>query len=128
MRQTLRIWQGQPDGGTRRRFGALAAVGLLVVVAMLACSGRATPHRESLAAVQAEALTTAAEAGRPVSAKSAVAASTARPQPTTGRAAVALSSRGIATVEQVLAEGLHRAGASPVHLAIRGTPAAGSVR
>ena len=33
-----------------------------------------------------------------------------------------------ATVEDLLEEGLHRAGVSPVHLAIRGTPAAGSVR
>ncbi len=32
------------------------------------------------------------------------------------------------TVEELLEEGLHRAGASPVHLAIRGTPAADSVR
>ena len=32
------------------------------------------------------------------------------------------------TVEQLLERGLHRAGASPVHLAMRGTPAADSVR
>ncbi len=42
--------------------------------------------------------------------------------------AVALSQEEPATVEELLAEGLHRAGASPVHLAIRGTPAADSVR
>ena len=123
----MREWQGQPDAGTRLRYGALAALGLLVVGTMLACSGRAMPHRESLAAVQVESSTTAV-AGRSVPAASAVAPSTARPQPAARRAAVALTSRGIATVEQVLAEGLHRAGASPVHLAIRGTPAAGSVR
>lgn len=42
--------------------------------------------------------------------------------------AVALSQEEPATVEELLAEGLHRAGASPVHLAIHGTPAATSVR
>ena len=35
---------------------------------------------------------------------------------------------GVPTVEELLEEGLHRASASPVHLAIRGTPAAASVR
>ncbi len=42
--------------------------------------------------------------------------------------AVASSIEKPATVEELLADGLHRAGASPVHLAIRGTPAAASVR
>jgi hypothetical protein len=40
----------------------------------------------------------------------------------------ATTSGSAATVEELLAEGLHQADASPVHLAIRGTPAADSVR
>ena len=40
----------------------------------------------------------------------------------------AASTGSVATVEELLEEGLGRAGASPVHLAIRGTPAADSVR
>ena len=45
------------------------------------------------------------------------------------RAGAAAASTGREpTVEELLAEGLGRAGASPVHLAIRGTPAADSVR
>jgi len=38
------------------------------------------------------------------------------------------SSPDAATVEELLKDGLHVIGASPVHLAIRGTPAATSVR
>ena len=41
---------------------------------------------------------------------------------------VALTAGKTATVEQVLEQGFRLAGASPVHLAIRGTPAASSVR
>ena len=43
-------------------------------------------------------------------------------------AAAALTTGVAATVEELLEEGLHRAGSSPVHLAVRGTPAATSVR
>ena len=45
-----------------------------------------------------------------------------------GPAAAALSVGEAATVEELLADGLHLAGSSPVHLTIRGTPAATSVR
>ena len=45
-----------------------------------------------------------------------------------GSAAAAFASDEAATVEDLLADGLHLAGASPAHLAIRGTPAASSVR
>ena len=124
MRQAVRKCQGHPDSNTFCRFGTLAALGLLVVSTMLACSGRATPTRESLAVVQGESSLTSTVAGRPIPAEPAA----ARARSTADRAAVALTSGGIATVEELLAEGLHRAGASPVHLAIRGTPAAGSVR
>ena len=44
------------------------------------------------------------------------------------RVEAAASQGPAATVEELLDEGLHLAGASPVHLAIRGTPAASSVR
>ena len=51
------------------------------------------------------------------------------PSPGAGAPEAAAFSPGeTATVEELLAEGLHRAGASPVHLAIRGTPAADRVR
>ena len=45
-----------------------------------------------------------------------------------GRSGAAVTTGGVATVEELLEEGLHRVGASPVHLAIRGTPAASSAR
>ncbi len=52
------------------------------------------------------------------------------PEPVGGpaRVAAAMSQGPAATVEELLAKGLHLAEASPTHLAIRGTPAAGSVR
>ena len=51
-----------------------------------------------------------------------------RPPEAPGSAAAAFATGETATVEALLADGLHLAGASPVHLAIRGTPAASSVR
>ena len=45
-----------------------------------------------------------------------------------GSPGAAFATGETATVEELLAKGLRRAGASPTHLAIRGTPAAGSVR
>ena len=45
-----------------------------------------------------------------------------------GSRAAASTTGEAPTVEELLEEGLYRAGASPVHLAIRGTPAADSVR
>ncbi len=51
-----------------------------------------------------------------------------RPPEAPGSAAAAFATGETATVEALLADGLHLAGASPVHLAIRGTPTASSVR
>ena len=128
MKQALGKRLGDPDDSTLRRFGALTALGLFVVVTLLGCGGHATPNRESLAVVQAGSSSTAAAAGHPVSAEPSVARPTALARPNGGRAAVAVTDSRIATVEELLAEGLHLAGASPAHLAIRGTPAASSVR
>ena len=65
-----------------------------------------------------------------VAAASGVAGLPGAPQPgTTGAGGEAtVTDSGVPTVEELLEEGLHRAGASPVHLAIRGTPAEASVR
>ena len=155
MRHTLRTWLGQLNGTRRRRLGAMAALGLLMVVACGGCGGRATPHYGSQAevhagipgatptphAASAPASTVPAEpsssppvvhglasGGRrsagPLSSGSGGATSLGAGEST----AAAFSAGEPATVEELLAEGLHRAGASPVHLAIRGTPAATSVR
>ena len=112
----------------------LVALGLLVVVASLGSGGRATANHVSMAEAQGES-SSADAAPRAVSASGftmpadpSVAPSTAQAPPSTGRATAALTSGETTTVEELLDEGLHRAGASPVHLAIRGTPAADSVR
>ena len=85
-------------------------VGLGLVALTLACSASEAPTGES-------SPTSQADAGHAV-------------DPFGGQARVeAAASQGpAATVEELLEEGLHLAGASPVHLAIRGTPAANSVR
>ena len=155
MRQTLRTWLGQLNGTRRRRLGAMAALGLLMVVACGGCGGRATPHYGSQAAVHAgipgatptphaASAPAATVPSEPSSAPpmghgpstgggaSAMAPAASDGGPTVasvaGATAAAFSTGEAATVEELLEEGLHRAGASPVHLAIRGTPAADSVR
>ena len=134
---------------------AWAGLVLLMVVASVGCGGRLTPHAGSQAAVHAEepgATATPHAASAPAatdpSEPSRAAptgqdpftrggASTMAPAASDGGPTVAgvagattaaYSADEPATVEELLEEGLHRAGASPVHLAIRGTPAADSVR
>ena len=155
MRWGLRNWRRRPEGVTLRRFGALAAVGLLVVVVSLGCGGRATPNHEAHATVpveSSEATSTSHVASAPertMPAESSAPPSLAHAPPTDGRTAsvpvasgsgsarlpragesgvAAFSTSEAATVEELLEDGLYGASASPVHLAIRGTPAAGSVR
>ncbi|MDE2898348.1 MAG: cadherin domain-containing protein [Chloroflexota bacterium] len=124
---------------------------MLAIVVSVGCGGRATLTRGSATAGHAEFPSAVVSDAAPPSGRttssdpSAAAAPAPHPAgevaasapsavrgmtaPAGGRSrAVALSSEEPATVEELLAEGLHRAGASPVHLAIRGTPAAGSVR
>ena len=85
-------------------------VGLGLLMLTLGCSAREAPTGES-------SPTSPADAGHAV-------------DPFGGEARVeAAASQGpAATVEELSAEGLHLAGASPVHLAIRDTLAASSVR
>ena len=93
-----------------RRILRVLLVGLGLLVFTIACAGREAPAGEpSPPAV--------ADAGRAVD-----------PLGGPARGAPAASQGPAATVEDILKEGLHLAGASPAHLAIRGTPAAGSVR
>ncbi|MDE2904422.1 MAG: hypothetical protein OXP73_15500, partial [Chloroflexota bacterium] len=124
---------------------------MLAIVVSVGCGGRATLTRGSATAGHAEfpsavVSDAAPPSGRTTSSDPSAAAAPA-PHPAVEVAAsgpsglggmtapaggrsrvVALSPEEPATVEELLAEGLHRAGASRVHLAIRGTPAASSVR
>ena len=85
-------------------------------------TGAATPSR---AAEATPRVATASSDGS--AAASAPAVQTARLQAAQGRGE-ATTSGATATVEDLLEDGLYGAGASPAHLAIRGTPAATSVR
>ena len=110
------------------------ALALLLAAVSLGCGGRATASFMSMAETpvaspSGDAAPHAESAsGLMLPADLSVARPIAHAPPTSDRATAAPTSGGIATVEELLAEGLHRAGASPVHLAIRGTPAASSVR
>ena len=132
-----------------RRLPAL--VMMLGIVASVGCGGRAAPNHGSaatghagLSTAVAPHVTSASGLANPVEA-SAAASPTGGPAvvvaaaessglagataPSGSRSrAVALAIEEPATVEELLEEGLHGAGASPVHLAIRGTPAADSTR
>ena len=85
-------------------------VGLGLTALTVTCAGSETPAAESSPAPLAEAPAVLGPSGGPA------------------RVAAAMSQSPAATVEELLAKGLHLAEASPTHLAIRGTPAAGSVR
>ena len=76
--------------------------------------------RGPLAAVDRLAVAT------PITPASSGATSGAKDDRARGQAAAAIGD--VPTVEELLEDGQHLAGASPVHLAIRGTPAASSVR
>ena len=143
MTRVMRQWQGRPGGDGPRRLLALAGLGLVLVVASLSCGGRATPNHGSSPAVHAEtsaptaAPAAASATGRTVPAGPSAGPPIAQaPPPDSGATlpgsqrttSAAYTTGEAATVEELLKEGLHRAGASPVHLAIRGTPAANSVR
>ena len=133
MRRALRTRQGRPGSGWPGGPLTLVALGLLVVVASLGCGGRAPVSQDSHPTADRLA-SSAAAVSHPASASgSSSAVGPADPlavnaPPTSGHLAVALSSGRVPTVEELLEAGLHRAGASPTHLAIRGTPATSSVR
>ena len=153
MRRAFRVRLGWPEGRKPRSFRASAVLGLLLVAASLGCGGRAGTNHDSHAPVQiessaADASASATSSGTVV-AESSAAPMVARARPTDdgaaaasvasglgsatlpgagGSAAVAFSAGETATVEELLEEGMFRAGASPVHLVIRGTPSADSVR
>ena len=124
----MRPWQGRLNVGRPRRLGALAVLGLLVVAAGMGCVGDETPERPAAtepgvarisSPISREVVSTASSTPQSLGAVKAI----------SGRVGAAAASTGSEpTVEELLAEGLGRAGASPVHLAIRGTPAASSVR
>ncbi len=85
-------------------------VGLGLTALTVPCAGSETPAAESSPAPLAEAPAVLGPSGGPA------------------RVAAAMSQSPAATVEELLAKGLDLAEASPTHLAIRGTPAASSVR
>ncbi|MDE2902932.1 MAG: hypothetical protein OXP73_07865 [Chloroflexota bacterium] len=93
-----------------RRILRVLLVGLGLLAFTVACAGREPPTGEP-------SPTAVADAGHAVD-----------PLGGPARNLAAASQGPAATVEDILNEGLHLAGASPVHLAIRGTPAANSVR
>ena len=78
------------------------------------------PPRPAAAAADHPAIATTADV--------ASAGQTLGPRSARARGEAATSTSTAPTVEEMLEDGLYGAGASPVHLAIRGTPAANSVR
>ena len=128
MRTAWQTWRGRPNGGRIRRLAALAALGLLVVSAGMGCVGNETPERPA-ATEPGVARISSPPAREVISTASSVPQSRSAVEVINGGASAAAAATGTEpTVEELLAEGLGRAGASPVHLAIRGTPAASSVR
>ena len=104
------------------------ALAVLLVAASVGCIGDAMPERPVAAELEGAGASSAA-------AREVVSLSSSGPQgigtaeAIGGRAGEAAAATGREpTVDELLEEGLGRAGASPVHLAIRGTPAADSVR
>lgn len=93
----------------RRVLGVLL-IGLLMAVLTVSCTGSEPSVGASRPTPEADASNAVEPFGGPA------------------RVAAARSQGPAATVEELLAEGLHLAGASPVHLTIRGTLAATSVR
>ncbi len=85
-------------------------VGLGLTALTVTCAGSETPAAESSPMPLAEAPAVLGPSGGPA------------------RVEAAASQGRAATVEELLEKGLHLAEASPAHLAIRGTPAASSVR
>ena len=123
----------------------MLAVVLVALVAGLACSAASAGRQPSPPTAEPLAADTATRADNPglpkapptvTSDMSQVVANTEPPSHGGVRAGDQAAARSEATVtdtaaptvEELLEEGLHRAGASPVHLAIRGAPAAASVR
>ena len=103
------------------------ALAVVLLAASVGCVGNATPDGPAATEPGVAGVgSLAARAG--VSTGSSGAQGIGAAEAIGGRAAAAAASTGREpTVEELLAEGLGRAGASPVHLAIRGTPAASSV-
>ena len=93
-----------------RRLLRVLLIGLLLAVLTASCAGSETSSGASTAAPVSDSRGALEPFGGPA------------------RVEAAASQGPAATVEELLDEGLHLAGASPVHLAIRGTPAANSVR
>ena len=93
-----------------RRVLPSVLIGLLLAALTVNCAGSETSAGASMTASASEAREPLGMEGGPA------------------RVAAVASQGPVATVEGILKEGLHLAGASPVHLAIRGTPAATSVR
>ncbi len=155
MRRAWRNWHRRPGGTRLDQLRALAALSLFVVVAGMGCGGRGTPMPDVPATIQvsssspdatvqelsASARTAAGEpfaagpAGlaRPADARVVTLSGAPGFGGATARGGQRSTSAAYATdesptVEELLEDGWHLAGASPVHLAIRGTAAAGSVR
>ena len=127
VRRALQTSPGRPSGGPGR-LGTLVALGLLVVSVGMGCIGDATADRSAVTEPEGAGASSLAERAV-VSTGGSGAQGIGTAEAIGGRAVAAASSTGREpTVEGLLAEGLGRAGASPVHLAIRGTPAADSVR
>ncbi|MCY3896725.1 MAG: cadherin domain-containing protein, partial [Chloroflexi bacterium] len=125
-------------GGTGDRSEARSSLPVLASVAADPLPAEAVVASRSWSAAEATGAATpsrAAEATRGVASASSdgSAAAAAPAGPTARRQAVqgrgeATTSGATATVEDLLEDGLYGAGASPAHVAIRGTPAATSVR
>ena len=125
-------------GGTGDRSEARSSLPVLASVAADPLPAEAVVASRSWSAAEATGAATptrAAEATLGVaSASSDGSAAASAPEGQTAKLQAvqergeATTSGATATVEELLEDGLYGAGASPVHLAIRGTPAAGSVR
>ena len=143
MRRVLRTWQKRLGARTPQQLGRLAVIGLFAVLAGVGWDGPGAPGPDSHAAMQAEASATsgssraALTSGGPVQTESSTAPAAESvatfPHSTSlpdggGSAAADVSVGQAPTVEEVLADGLDLASISPVHLAIRGTATANSMR
>ena len=105
-------------------------VGLVAVIA--GCAESAESDRDSSVEFKVESVSIASTPAAAVSpgpsggGHSVVSSVGFRVNQSAGEASVV--ARDVATVEELPQHGLHIAGVSPVHLALRGTPAASSVR
>ena len=118
------------ESRVRKSLLAVALMGL--VAASVGCADSVVSNRDPSPEQKAESVSiesAPAEAVSPGPAGGGLPAVSSVDRPA-GQSAGAASvvARDVPTVEELLQHGLHIAGASPAHLAIRGTPAANSVR